>query len=87
MTNNVHGIVIPVLIFSAKSGSKQVILHRPRETFARKCESNLDDGSCKSTLCTADGSEQVSFVATCQGDNTDRFASGLGNLYAKLKWR
>ena len=43
---DVHGIVIPVPIFLARSGSRQVIFGRPWESYARKCERNLDDGSC-----------------------------------------
>jgi hypothetical protein len=79
---NVHDIVIPVLIYLARSGSEQVILGRPWETYARKCERNLDDGSCEITISGVDGSEQVTFVATFPGDKRDRFASSSGNLYA-----
>jgi len=77
----VHGIVIPRPIFSAKSGSKQIIVGRPWETYARKCEGNLDDGSCEITISAVDGSEQVTFMATFLGDKRDRFASSSGNLY------
>ena len=82
MPVSVHGIVIPVPIFLARSGSEQVILGRPWETYARKCERNLDDGSCEITISAVDGSEQVTFVTTFPGDNRDRFASSSGNLYA-----
>jgi hypothetical protein len=77
---NVHGIVIPVPIFLARSGSQQVILGRPWETYTRKCERNLDDGSCKITISAVDGSEQVTFVVIFPGDKRDRLASSLGNL-------
>ena len=79
---NVHGIVIPVPILWGRSRSEQVILGRPWETYARKCERNLDDGSCEITISAVDGSEQVTLVATFPGDKRDRFASSSGNLYA-----
>jgi len=79
---NVHGIVIPMPIGLARSGSEQVILCRPWETYARKCERNLDDGSGEITISDVDGSEQVMFVATFPGAKPDRFASSSGNLYA-----
>jgi len=79
---NVHGIVIRVPIFLARSGSEQDILGRPWETYTRKCERNLDDGSCEITMSAVDGSEKVMFVATFPGDKRDRFPSSLGNLYA-----
>jgi len=79
---NVHGIVIPVRIFFARSGSEQVILGRPWETYARKCKRNVDNGSCEITISAVDGSEQVMFVATFPADKRDRFASSSGNLYA-----
>jgi hypothetical protein len=79
---NVHGIVIHVPIFLARSGSEQVILGRPWETYAWKCERNVDNGSYEITISAVDGSEQVTFVATLLGDKRDRFASSLGDLYA-----
>jgi len=79
---NIHGIVIPVPSLLARSTSEQVILGRPWETYARKCERNLDDGSCGITISAVDGSEQVTFVATFPGDKRDKFASSSGNLYA-----
>ena len=78
---NVHGIVIPVPIFLAKSGCEQVILGRPWETYTRKCERNLDNSSCEITISAVDGSEQVTFVATIPGDKRDRVASSSGNIY------
>jgi len=77
-----HGIVIPVPIFFAKSGSKQVILGRRWESYPRKCDRNLDDGSCEITIFAVDGSELVTIVATFEGEKRDRFASSSGNLYA-----
>jgi hypothetical protein len=78
----VHGIVIHVPVFLAASGSVQVILGCPWDTYACKCERNLDDGSCKITITAVDGLEQVMFVATYLGDQRDWFASNLGNYYA-----
>jgi hypothetical protein len=82
VTVNVHGIVIPVPIFLARSGSKQDILGRPWQTYTQKCERNMDNGSLEITISAVDGSEQVTFVATFPGDKRDRFASSSGNLYA-----
>jgi len=79
---NVHRIVIPVPICLARSGSEQVILGRPWATYTRKCERNLDDGSCEIIISAVDGSKEVMFVATFPGDKRDRFASSSGNLYA-----
>jgi hypothetical protein len=79
---NVHGIVIPVPIFLARSGFEKVIMGRPWETYAPKCERNLDDGSCEITISAVDGSERVTFVATFLEDKLDRFARSLGNLYS-----
>jgi hypothetical protein len=79
---NILGIVIPVPIFIARSGSEQVILDHSWETFARKSERNLDDGSCEIIISAVDGSEQVTFVTTFPGEKRDRFASSSGNLYA-----
>jgi len=79
---NVHGIVIPVPIVFARSGSEQGILGHPWETYARKCERNLDDGSCEITISAVDGSGQVTFVAPFPGDKGDRFASSAGTLYS-----
>jgi hypothetical protein len=79
---NVHGIGIPVPMFLARSASEQGILGRTWVTYPRKCERNLDDGSCEITISAVDGSEQVTFVATFPGDKTERFASSSGNLYA-----
>jgi len=75
MPVNVHGTVISVHIFLAKSISEQVILGRPWETDAPKSERNLDNGSCKITFSAVDGSEQVMVIATFPGKMMDRFAS------------
>ena len=72
---NIHGIMIPMPIVLAKSGSEQVILCHPWETYAQQCERNLDNGSCEITITAIDGSEQVTFVATFPGDKRDRFTS------------
>ena len=82
---DVHGIVIPVPIFLATSGSEQVIVRRPWESYARKCEKNLDEGSCEITISAIDWSEQVTFVASSPGDNRDRVTCSSGNIYASLK--
>lgn len=79
MPVNVYGIVICVPIMLARSGSEQVIFGRPWELYARMCERNLDNGSCKITIAAVNGSEQVTFVATFPGDKRDRFVSSLGN--------
>jgi len=79
---NVPGIVIPVPIILAKSGSEQVIFGRPLETYPQKCQRNMEDGSCEITDSAVDGSDQVTFVATFPGDKMDRFASSSENLYA-----
>ena len=63
MPINVHGINVSVPVFLAKSGSEQVILGRPWETYTPKCENDLDDGSCKITISAVDGSQWVKFVA------------------------
>jgi len=65
---NAHGIVISVCIVLAKSASEQVILGCPCEPDARECERKLDDGSCEIIILAVDESEQVTFVATIQGE-------------------
>jgi len=84
MPVNVHGVVIPVPIFLAKYGSEQVVLGRPRETYDRKCDRNLDDGNCEITISAVDGSDQVTFVPTVPEDERDIFVHSSGNLYAYL---
>jgi hypothetical protein len=69
-------------VFLAASGSEQVTVGLPLETYTHKCERNLDDGSCEITITPVDGSEQVMFVATYPGDKRDRFVSNSGNFYA-----
>lgn len=66
--NNIRCIVIPVSIFLAKSGSAQVIFRHPWETYARKCECMLHEGSCRIIIPNIDGSEQAMFVATYRLD-------------------
>jgi len=82
---NVHGIVIPLPIFFARSGAEQVFLGYPWDRYALKCQSNLDYGSCEITISAVDGSEQVMFVSSFRGDKRVRFGSSSGNLYALLK--
>jgi len=82
MPINVHGIVIPEPILLAKFGSEWIILGCPCETYAWKCERNRKDGSCEITISAVDGSEQVTFFATFQGDKRDGFASSSRNFYA-----
>lgn len=52
---NVHGMGISISIFLSESGSESVILRRPIETYARKCERNLANGSCGITILAVDG--------------------------------
>ena len=70
----VHGFTLSVPVFLAPTVSEQVILGRPWEAHACKCERNHDDGSCEITLTAADGTEQVTFMATYPCDKPDRFA-------------
>ena len=71
----VHGVTLSVPVFLAHTRSEQVILGRPWEAHAHKCERNLDDGSCEITITAANGTKQVTFVATYSGDKRDRFAT------------
>jgi hypothetical protein len=82
---NVHGIIIPVPIVLAKSGSEQGILGGPREPQNRKCERNLDDSICEIAIPAFNESQQVTFVTTFPHAKRDRFASSSGNIYAQLK--
>ena len=77
----VHRVTLSVPVFLTPTGSEQVILGRPWEAQARKCERNLDDGSCEITITAADVTEQATFVATYPGDKRDRFATS-GNALA-----
>jgi hypothetical protein len=61
---SINCIVIPAPNILARSRSNQVIMGRPGETYARKCERNLDDGSCEITISAVNESEKVTFVAT-----------------------
>ena len=81
MPVNVHGIVIPLPMFEAKSRSKMVILGHPSGSYAQKCKRNLDDGSCAMAISAANGSEQVMFVTTFPENKRDIFASSSANLY------
>jgi hypothetical protein len=54
---NICHIIIPKPICFAKSGSQQVILGRPWESYGPKCDRNLDDGSCEMTISAVDRSE------------------------------
>ena len=94
----VHGVTLSVPVFLAPTGSRQVILSRPWEAHARKCVRDLDDGSCGITISAADGTEQVTFVATYPGDRRDHFTTSgnaptqskygpLGDALRKLKER
>ena len=71
----VHGVTLSVPVFLAPTGSGQVILSRPWEVHASKCERDLDDGSCGITITAVNGTKQVTFVATYPGDRRDRFAT------------
>jgi len=82
---NVNGMIIPMGIILAESGSEQRILGRPWETYTRNCERNLDDGRWEIIIPAVDGSEHVTFVASCPGDKKDRFGSSWGNFYTKLQ--
>jgi hypothetical protein len=59
MPVKVHAIVIAVHILLARSGSEQLNLGRPWETYSWLCKRNLGDGSCEMTILAGDGSEQV----------------------------
>jgi hypothetical protein len=63
VTVKVHDMVMSVAILLRRFKSEQVFLSRPWDTYARKCERNLDNGSCKITIPAVDGSEEVMFVA------------------------
>jgi hypothetical protein len=78
MPLNIDHIVIPVTIFFAPSGSKQVILGCDRAPYAGKCDRNLVNGSCEITILAMNGSEQVTFITTFLENITDRFASCSG---------
>jgi hypothetical protein len=54
MPVNAHGIISPMSISGAKSGSEQGILGHPWATYAQKCKRNLDDGRCEITILTID---------------------------------
>ena len=71
----VHGVTLSVPVFLAPTGSGQVILSCPWEAHARKCERDLDDGSCGISNTAADSTEQVTFVASYPGDRRNRFAT------------
>jgi len=79
---HVDGIVIPVPVFLAISGSEEVILGRHWETYTRKCERNLNAGSCEISIPAVDESVQVTFVAIFQRESGNRLVSSLGKLYA-----
>jgi len=58
------------------SWSEWYIFSRYRESHSPMCERTLHNTSYEITMCSIDGSEQVTFITTFPLDKWDRFTTG-----------